>query len=258
MKAFLGVAFCLGYLSSIYPESFDLSKQDLFKIGEKIWFNESKSSFEGLTHWNIGENFPSLGIAHFIWYPEGIKERFEETFPEFLSFLERKNVEIPDFLKNTKGSLWLSREDFLKEFNSVQSQRLRQFLFDTRNYQIQFIVCKLEQMIPLMIEATKPEFSLKVKQNFKELLKSEKGTYAVVDYFNFKGAGLSVQESYCGQGWGLRHVLEKMDDSFQDPLTAFIQAAKDLLKQRVENSPKERGELRWLKGWINRVEAYNQ
>ena len=39
--------------------------------GMKIWQNESGATVSGLTHWNEGEEFPSLGIGHFIWYPHG-------------------------------------------------------------------------------------------------------------------------------------------------------------------------------------------
>ncbi|RYD29224.1 MAG: hypothetical protein EOP87_18635, partial [Verrucomicrobiaceae bacterium] len=38
-------------------------------IGRKIWQNESGGTVNGLTAWNGGEGFPSLGIGHFIWYP---------------------------------------------------------------------------------------------------------------------------------------------------------------------------------------------
>jgi hypothetical protein len=32
-------------------------------------------SITGLTTWNAGEEFPSLGIGHFIWYPAGFDGR---------------------------------------------------------------------------------------------------------------------------------------------------------------------------------------
>src|SRR5688500_9282686 len=59
-----------------------VSSQDANAIGEKIWRNECKGTIEGLTNWKKGENFASMGIGHFIWYPAEKKERFRETFPE--------------------------------------------------------------------------------------------------------------------------------------------------------------------------------
>lgn len=235
---------------------FFLSQAEYSKIGTKIWYNESKNSIEGLTHWNTGENFPSLGIGHFIWYPDGVQERFEETFPQLLVFLEKNGVVLPDFLKNAKGSLWLSQEEFYKEFNSLQTQELRQFLYQTRDWQIKFIVAQLNEVIPLMEQTVTDQVGLRIRSNFFNLIKDGRGVYALVDYFNFKGAGLSEQESYQGQGWGLKQVLEEMDPLSKDPVFAFCQAAKIILKRRVENAPQKHSESKWLKGWLNRVNSY--
>jgi hypothetical protein len=258
MKRIYSLVAYLGCFASLHAELINLSKEDSYKIGEKIWYNESKNSIEGLTHWNKGENFPSLGIGHFIWYPEGVKERFEETFPQLLIFLKKQGVVIPDFLKDTKGSLWKNRDEFLKQFDSLESKVLRRFLYETRDEQMKFILHKLHEVLPLMIDHVSSDAKIILKDNFHALLRDARGVYALVDYFNFKGAGLSELESYQGQGWGLKQVLEKMDCSNKDPVFAFAEAAKRLLKQRVENSPKERGEARWLQGWLNRVNTYLQ
>ena len=77
------------------------------------------------------------------------------------------------------------------------------------------------------------------------------------DYVNFKGDGLSPTERYKGQGWGLLQVLTDMKarDAADAP-RAFADSAKRVLTRRVENSPPERGERRWLAGWLNRCESY--
>lgn len=256
MKSLLYLIVALGSNLPLRAELIVLSKEESSKIGDKIWYNECKNSIEGLTHWNSGENFPSLGIGHFIWYPEGIKERFEETFPQLLSFLEKNGVQLPNFLKNAHGSLWARREDFLKEFDSLQSKQLRSFLYETRDLQIKFIISKLHEVLPIMEDHSTPDLKNKIRANFSMLLKDARGVYALVDYFNFKGAGLSELESYQGHGWGLKHVLEKMDTNTKDPVFSFCESAKSLLKLRVENSPKERKEVRWLQGWLNRVNSY--
>ena len=56
------------------------------RIGKKIWQNECDGTLAGLTSWNTGENFASLGIGHFIWYPKGVRGPFEESFPAFVDF----------------------------------------------------------------------------------------------------------------------------------------------------------------------------
>ena len=51
-------------------DTLTLSPEEARRIGRLIWRNESGGTRGGLTSWNAGEDFASLGIAHFIWYPE--------------------------------------------------------------------------------------------------------------------------------------------------------------------------------------------
>ncbi len=83
------------------------------------------------------------------------------------------------------------------------------------------------------------------------------GTFALIDYVNFKGEGTLLTERYNGQGWGLLQVLEAMPGE-GDATRAFSQAAKAMLARRVRNAPPERHEERWLPGWEARVERYAQ
>ena len=69
-----------------------ISGADALRIGKRVWQNESNGSIAGLTAWNSGEDFASLGIGHFIWYPEGMRGPFEESFPKFLEFAHERNV----------------------------------------------------------------------------------------------------------------------------------------------------------------------
>src|SRR3989344_2641365 len=64
-----------------------LSDAEAEAVGRKIWHNESRGSVDGLTHWNKGENFASLGIGHFIWYKAGERGPFTESFPGLLDAL---------------------------------------------------------------------------------------------------------------------------------------------------------------------------
>jgi len=53
-------------------------------IGDKVYQNECASKPHNLTYWGKGEDFPSFGVGHFIWYPSGVEETFQETFPDSL------------------------------------------------------------------------------------------------------------------------------------------------------------------------------
>jgi len=50
--------------------------------------------------------------------------------------------------------------------------------------------------------------------------------------------------------------LQSVPSSSKQPLIDFVEAAKSVLKQRVKNSPPERHEDQWLKGWFNRLDTY--
>jgi len=213
-------------------------------IGMRIWQNECGGTIEGLTSWNKGEEFPSLGIGHFIWYVKGKEALFQESFPELLIFFEKRGVVLPTWLKG-QGAPWSSREEFLKEFHSDKMRELRDLLHKTVDLQVDFMRVHLEKANVVILENI----------NYQKLIQTEEGLYALMDYLNFKGEGTSVKERYRGEGWGLLQVLEKMDP-LKPPLKEFVRAAKEVLIRRVENSPAERNEKRWLKGWLKRVESY--
>lgn len=232
-----------------------ISPQDAHKIGEKIWKNECGGTIKGLTHWNKGENFASLGIGHFIWYPTDKKEGFQETFPALLQFLLKEGAVLPNWLNDASGCPWNTRESFYEEIDSTRMESLRQLLYSTRHLQAIFIAKRLETTIPQIIESCTQTDKDKIIAHFHNLANDADGLYALIDYLNFKGSGTSSSETYKGQGWGLLQVLQGMPSSKQ-PLAAFVEAAKEVLKQRVQNSPAEKGEQRWLKGWFNRVDTY--
>jgi hypothetical protein len=239
-----------------WNQGFSLSSQEAKIIGEKIWKNECGGKKEGLTHWNKGENFASLGIGHFIWYPAEKNERFQETFPDLLQFLQKEKINLPPWLKAAAGCPWSSREEFYHQIQSPEMESLRKMLFDTRSLQAIFMAHRLETLFPQIVASCPPREREKITVLFKRLTEEGKGWYALIDYLNFKGAGISPQETYQGKGWGLLQVLEGMPSSSKRPLEDFVAAAKAVLIQRVQNASPERDEARWLPGWLNRLDTY--
>lgn len=230
-----------------------ITVEEAHKIGEKIWKNECGGKIEGLTCWNKGENFPSLGIGHFIWYGEK-REGFEETFPELVAFLSGKGVKVPEWMKG--ASPWQTREAFYAAIDSNKMKELRKMLLETKHLQAEFIAERLDKTIPILIEKCAKEDRERVKLLYTRIAKDAAGVYALIDYLNFKGSGMSEKERYKGKGWGLLQVLLRMKVETKKPLEEFVGAAKVVLKERVENAPIERGEEKWLKGWHNRLDTY--
>src|SRR3990167_2825112 len=95
-----------------------LSDAEALAVGKKIWHNESRGSGDGLTHWNKGENFASLGIGHFIWYKAGEPGPFTESFPGLLDALAASERTLPPWLRGNPSCPWRDRDAFFADFRS--------------------------------------------------------------------------------------------------------------------------------------------
>jgi hypothetical protein len=242
--------FCLALSASAA-----LTEADLDAVGRRVWQNECAGSREGLTSWNTGENFASLGIGHFIWYPAGVKGPFEESFPKLVRFFMDHGAKVPAWLRDQPPCPWKTREEFQREFQGERMQGLRELLASTIRLQSQFLAKRMQESLPSMLTKASPDRRNQVRKNFESLLATGAGTFALIDYVNFKGEGVSPTERYQGQGWGLLQVLESMRRE-GGGIAAFSEAAAEVLERRVRLAPPERGETRWLSGWKARVRAY--
>ena len=231
------------------------------KVGKRVWQNECNGTISGLTSWNQGEDFASLGIGHFIWYPKGRRGPFEESFPKLVSFVANRGAKLPTLLLGAgrgQPCPWNSRAEFLQAQNTGEMNQLRRFLVDTIDLQAEFLVARLEASLPKMLAEAAPADRTNVQQQFERLTKTPQGCYALIDYVNFKGEGVLHTERYQGQGWGLLQVLEAMQgNSDSDAPDEFARAAKVVLTRRVQNAPPDRHESRWLTGWLRRVNSYS-
>jgi hypothetical protein len=240
------------------PLIINLSNAQTLKIGKRVWQNECRGTISGLTSWNQGENFASLGIGHFIWYPEGVRGPFEESFPKFLRFARDHHANLPEWLRQAKDCPWNSRAEFLRAKNSPRMNQLREFLTHTIDLQARFMVTRLQDSLGKMLEEAPPTERANIREQFARVAGTAQGCYALVDYVNFKGEGTLSTERYRGQGWGLLQVLEGMHGtgSGRSAVNEFSRSAAAVLKRRVQNSPPQRKESRWLPGWVNRVRSY--
>lgn len=249
--------FCfLAISASVRAASPALSGGELDRIGKRIWKSECGGTVEGLTSWNAGEEFPSLGIGHFIWYPSGYQGPFEESFPKLLAWYRERGVGLPEWLEQARGCPWPTRAAFIKDHDGARQKQLRALFSNTIREQVLFIIHRLHESTPQYREAAGRAWP-RVERNLALMEASAAGNFDLIDYINFKGTGLNPKERYKGEGWGLLQVLMEMEapDAGSAP-AAFGVAATRLLERRVANSPPERGEKRWMQGWRNRCAAY--
>ena len=246
-----------------YPEGVTkpkLSEYELNVISDKIYMNETGGNSKHLMFWSPNENFASLGIGHFIWYPAGEPKRFDETFPSMIDYYVANKVEIPAWLLAVRktGAPWKNRTIFEKSRNDKQFQELKMLLMNTKNLQTQFFFDRLTASIPEIVQHVAPRDRQHIINNYNALAATPGGWYPLIDYINFKGKGIKATERYNNQGWGLLQVLKEMKPVQKGPyaLTEFARSAQTTLERRVHNSNPAKNEKRWLKGWIKRINSY--
>lgn len=257
--------FCLISLTafSLYScseEKICIPEDELQTIGQLIFINEGAGKVENLTVWNEGEEFASLGIGHFLWFPRGEEYPFFETFPAVLEFLKENGAEPPGWIEEMPEPElpWSTREQFLRDFNSPKMVSLRNFLLETVPLQSLFMAGRLEESLPKILDAALESGREHIKTQFYRVANSPMGMYVLIDYVNFKGEGVAQSERYRGEGWGLLQVLTEMSgtEPGYGALEEFADKAEYVLLRRVKNSPPERNESRWIPGWKNRIKTY--
>ena len=245
-------------LSSFYlsaqPYPINLTPQQAEAMGMLIWKNEGQQKLQHLTTWNQNEDFPSLGLGHFIWYPTAKKGPFKEQFPELLQYLQKQGVVLPHWLLLSKQAPWKNREQFYREFDQPQLTELRLLLSKYLDLQVQFIIKRLENGIPLILADSNATEKKVIHFQLARLTATPEGLFVLLDYINFKGEGLSPKERYQGQGWGLKQVILTMPLEYDNVLRAFALSADEVLTRRVKNAPKD--ERQWLNGWRVRLQGY--
>ena len=255
MRLILPLATALSLCWSV--PALALSEVEKSAIGHKIWKNECAGTVEGLTSWNAGEEFPSLGIGHFIWYPAGRRGPFTESWPLFTGFARSHGAELPAVARQTSCP-WRSRAEFRAACGQPPLQDLRHWLATHVQLQTDFIVAHSQAALPKLLDAARPADRATLAQRYHGVATTAQGTYALIDYVNFKGEGVNPSERYEGRGWGLLQVLAEMHGTPTGAAAAreFSAAAKRVLERRIANSPAARGEARWHDGWLNRCDTY--
>lgn len=262
-----------------------VASNDFEEIGRKIFHNECSSRDDKLVWWNEVEEFASLGLAHFIWFPrtptKGQRPPFGESFPALLEFLESPEGGghvLPHWLTHDRHCPWGSREELMTSIREgdLRVADLRELLKASKAGQVKFIARRLQKALPDMLAVARKEAEERgeegdaaaaaVEARFYEVATSKGGLYPLIDLVNFKGEGVDASERYDGVGWGLLQALEGMGPGEGGgaggprgvPVRSrFASAAfRNLQKRTATPRGVERGEARWLKGWENHCETW--
>ena len=244
-----------------------LSNSEAAKIANKIWQNEGAGKKSYLVWWNKGEEFASCGIGHFIWFTKDKPMWFYHAFPNMLKFITKRGAKPPKWLTPNTHCVWNSYQEWkeAKRVNSPKMRELTNFLNSTKALQAQFMVYRLNQAYPKLINyAETKEKKEQIQKAFKKLLFKKDGTidpqgaYCLIDYTNFKGDGTLESERYQDTGWGLFQVLEHIDLNNSNKFNAFANSTRFILDRLIKVSPPKRRLYRFRKGWFNRIKTYER
>jgi hypothetical protein len=254
------VIFFVFLLIMVFPEV-SIPKEEIpdhisHQVGKRVFQNECGGLPGNLVSWNPGENFLSVGIGHFIWYPQGAAKPYVESFIQFIQFAHSQGETIPAFLQGPCP--WNSRTSFLSAKDNLVRKKLEKFAQGTILLQTKFLFYRLNQAVIRIFAQLPPSRKTDITQKHDMLMASTEGRFAMVDYVNFKGEGLFPGESVHGEGWGLKQVLMemRMPTSARTAVSAFAQAAERVLERRVRLDGENKKLKRWLPGWRNRVRSY--
>lgn len=245
--------------SSAAAQAPALNAAELLWLGDQIFHNECNSRPECLTAWNEGEEFPSLGIGHFIWYRAGQQAAFTETFPDLIAFMRARGAEPPAWIREVGAEQpWPDRAAFLAAQADPRLAELRAYLAQYTDLQTAFVISRFDGALDRLLAAAPPAERATLTQRFHAVAGAEPpyGLYALIDYVHFKGEGTRESERYQDTGWGLLQVLQGMAEASGMPLHDFVASAREVLAQRVALAPSERNEQRWLNGWHARLATY--
>jgi hypothetical protein len=238
------------------PNTIGMSKATAQKIGQRVWQNECGGTVAGLTSWNTHENFASLGIGHFIWYPTGVTGPYEESFPLVIRHLKSRGAAVPAWLSAAEGCPWPNRAAFIAQQDSVRMKELRNLLANTVPLQTEVLATRFLNGTKKIIAAAPAGERKLIEGRINALAAVPNGLYAMMDYTNFKGEGINPAERYNGVGWGLLQVLQEMNGTptGANAASEFSRAAQRTLDRRIRSAPKR--EDQWRAGWFNRCAGY--
>ena len=143
-------------------------------------------------------------------------------------------------------------------------EELRALMRRTVPQQVQLMITRLRNALPLILTTIPPEQQDHVRNQFNRVLKGRDGSiatqgiYTLLDYVNFKGEGVNASERYNNQGWGLLQVLNEMSGTELGAVDEFADAAEKVLKRRIANASPDRHEKErsYWKGWSIRLDSY--
>ncbi len=147
----------------------ELTPYELNKIADQIYKNETGGNPKYLMYWSPSENFASLGYGHFIWYPAGEPQKFDQTFPDMIQYYIDNKVNIPQWLKEQKdkGIPWANRKEFERARKTDKRfKELENIILNTKMLQTKFFFDRVVDAIPEIVKYVPRDKQQYIKDNY--------------------------------------------------------------------------------------------
>ena len=240
-----------------------LTDDQLLEIGIKIWQNQcgiwnrpgkvTHNMKQGITSWE--DDYALIGIGQYIWYPADETKNFQEDWPLVAQELKDKGYSMEDWMLGTCP--WNNSKEFFSDFDGDRLKSLRKMLAKKALIieQARSIATRLDESLDKIKGAIDAESGIGdeektalkqlISENFYQVARDHYpcGLYALMDYVHFKGEGVLSTETINGVGWGLRQVLEQMNDKImakKDPIAVFAHVAKKIYPDNDHDYADER------------------
>ena len=234
-----------------------LSDAEAEAVGRKDRGRTSNATIDGLTHWNKGEDFASLGIGHFIWYKAGERGPFTESFPGLLDALAASRADLARLAPGQPPCPWSDRDAFFADFRGPRLNELRAILTDTIGVQARYAADRLRVGLaqntrrrpglgapgaPGPLRPRRLRAQRRVRADGLRELQGRGHQYR-----------RALQRRRLGPAPGPQGMMDSA--SGQPSVKAFAESADAALAARGQQ-PAARDENRWLPGWRKRLLTY--
>ena len=233
-----------------------------YLVGQDVKIKQGNNN--NILLWKEKEKYLSLGVGHFLWYPESANvAKEDQSFINFIAYVEKNAPEYHQQLWYQRYMAnpafpWTSRDTFIADRDALDERYLAlvEFLENTKTVQVAFMVDRFNQSVDKMLVGLTEEKRQKLLIEFNRVSHepltgkiSGEGITAMFNYVGFKGEGTSNQEVYNGVRVGLLQVLLNMPNGSTNlPVDDFIVSAKAILEQRIAQNPEDsEHRIQWWK-----------
>ncbi|CAA6812730.1 MAG: Unknown protein [uncultured Thiotrichaceae bacterium] len=205
------------YNQGAAPYFSKISEDELSRVSQRLYQNITQGDADRIVQWNDQQQSLNLGFG-FVWYPQTSVLTAKSSFPKYLQYLQKEQVPLPIWLVNAmpRGAPWSNRQSFEQSIGDPEMRELRRILRMTKELQVLFLLERLHENTPKMVQQAKGRERKRLIYNLHAMQNVKDGLYPLLDYVSFDEKRLPI-------------VLSRMEKQTSDErvLAAFVESVED-------------------------------